>query len=1197
MKMRTRLLAAISLIFFFSVHHYNIQAQVVINEFMATNLCGPLNPTNVLDNYGECEDWVELYNTSGAAVDLSGYYLSDRITNLTKWDFPDGSVIPANGFLRVWLSGRVNEPFNINDLHADFRIGQTQDNEVIVFVDPDGETILDANMIEETSQVGNTRGRYPDGADNWVVFTQPTVGASNNGATPYIDYAPTPVFSEPAGYHGGAISVEISLTDPNPDFTIRYTLDGTFPGLGSPEYTGPINIDETTVLMAATFSDNPDYLQSFYEFSTFFFGDDQHTIPTFSVAGGQVQTLLEGTQIEPLTTLEMFDENGVRISKNVGDTNKHGNDSWAYAQRGIDWIDRDKMGYSGATELQLFRTKERTSYKRYMFKAAANDNYDYAPGAPAHIRDAYVMSLSQVGGLELDERSVEFCVLYCNGEYWGVYDYREKVDDWHFTLEYYDQDKHQIDFLKTWGGTWSEYGDINEWNNFRNFVTGNDMSDQTNYEYVKTQLNVTSLIDYFAINTWIVAADWLNWNTGWWRGYNEFGTGTKWRYILWDMDASFGHYINYTGIPDTGPTADPCYGEELNNPGGQGHTQIMQALLNNDEFFETYMNRWSYLQNTVFSCDFAIAHLDSLINIIDPEMPRQIDRWNGNYNNWQDNVQTMRDFILQRCEDEIVTGVEDCYDLTAIEVTIEIVGEGEVVINGITVNPGMTPWTGTFFAEVPFDLEAVETGDDAFQFWETLVGDLDYDDETELELVINPDGSVTIVAHFVPLEKFPITFNVEPENSGFIELNGDVIPDYPFTDSLASGISHGLLGLPEPGWGFSHWESASHGEVAFTPDDTTATVDYELEQTDEVIAHFYLLPVDLTVDVNDESMGNVIINGNTLDDYPHTESFTPGDLINLEAVPEPGYQFDGWVFENQVFDNLEDMLFAFEITEADVVTAMFSEITEFEVVLMTEPETFGTVELDGENVGSYWEGILSTEESYSLKAVSEGPFYEFIGWQSLNGAAFTPNADMKNVTLNIFLEDTIIAQFVELPNYNITVRAEPEGSGRVMLDYVTLWNLPWTGNVLGMDETNFKALPGNEWKFSHWTSQNHTPSPSDELEEMWMDIAGTDEIVAHFEPREFHFYMPNSFSPNEDGINDIFRPVGNEWYPEEFVMQIFNRQGELVFETNNPEMGWDGSEPGQTHYAQTQVYVYRVEVKNAITGETESFSGHVTVLR
>src|SRR5690606_3444586 len=91
-----------------------LPAQVVINEFMATNLCSNSNPNPFQDNYEECKDWVEKYTTTAAPMDLSLYYHTDNIVNLENWDFPAGPIIPANGFLRVWLSARVNKPFNIN---------------------------------------------------------------------------------------------------------------------------------------------------------------------------------------------------------------------------------------------------------------------------------------------------------------------------------------------------------------------------------------------------------------------------------------------------------------------------------------------------------------------------------------------------------------------------------------------------------------------------------------------------------------------------------------------------------------------------------------------------------------------------------------------------------------------------------------------------------------------------------------------------------------------------------------------------------------------------------------------------------------------------------------------------------------------------------------------------------------------------
>ena len=68
----------------------NLMSQIVINEYSCSNIGGPV------DGFGENEDWVEFYNTTGAAIDLTGYYLSDKSSNLTKWQIPSGSI-PANG--------------------------------------------------------------------------------------------------------------------------------------------------------------------------------------------------------------------------------------------------------------------------------------------------------------------------------------------------------------------------------------------------------------------------------------------------------------------------------------------------------------------------------------------------------------------------------------------------------------------------------------------------------------------------------------------------------------------------------------------------------------------------------------------------------------------------------------------------------------------------------------------------------------------------------------------------------------------------------------------------------------------------------------------------------------------------------------------------------------------------------------------
>ena len=271
------------------------------------------------------------------------------------------------------------------------------------------------------------------------------------------------------------------------------------------------------------------------------------------------------------------------------------------------------------------------------------------------------------------------------------------------------------------------------------------------------------------------------------------------------MDASFGHYINYSGVPDTGPTADPCNPESMGNLGGQGHIPVLNALLENETFWNTYINRWADLGNTAFTCTNMHAVLDSMVQVIAPEMPRQMDRWGGNMAGWENELQELRDFIDSRCEDEVVGGMEDCYDVVPVNLTLDIVGQGEVEVNSVDFNPSMVPYTAWYFADVPVALEAEESFGVGFLYWEVVSGDVTISDVTDPVLPLTLTGDAHIVAHFgIPVPPEEVTFSVSPVGSGFIVLDGATITAYPTTDLVNVG-NHNLLAQPNDWWAFSHW--------------------------------------------------------------------------------------------------------------------------------------------------------------------------------------------------------------------------------------------------------------------------------------------------------------------------------------------------------------------------------------------------------
>lgn len=137
---------------------------VVINEIMAQN------NAYVTDEKGQYEDWIELYNTNDFEVDLSGFYLSDKGTDAAKWKIPQGTVIPANGYLVIWADDDVLD----GPLHAAFKLSAT--GEEVVFSDASLNRLDYVAFGPQTVNLGYAR--IPNGTGNFVIQL-PSIGEDN----------------------------------------------------------------------------------------------------------------------------------------------------------------------------------------------------------------------------------------------------------------------------------------------------------------------------------------------------------------------------------------------------------------------------------------------------------------------------------------------------------------------------------------------------------------------------------------------------------------------------------------------------------------------------------------------------------------------------------------------------------------------------------------------------------------------------------------------------------------------------------------------------------------------------------------------------------------------------------------------------------------------------------------------------------
>lgn len=1095
-------------------------AQILINEYSVSNLTG------FADNFGSNEDWIELYNTSSSPINLTGYRLSDKLANPGKWTF--GNVtINANGFIRIWASGN-----NVNagpDLHTNFSLKQCSGDKII-FSSP-SLTILDSLSLVKT-QANHSRGRVLNGSPSWSLFINPTPNASNNTATAYLGYALTPSMSIGAGFFNSNQNVGISYFGSG--ITLRYTLDGTAPTNTSTIYSAPISVATTSVIRAVAFSSNPLIMPSFIESNTYFI-NVTHSVNVISIFGDEISTLLAGTMINPEIGLEYFDEWGAFKTEGYGEANKHGNDSWAYDQRGIDFICKDEFGYADVLKHKIFNSKGRNKFQRIIIKAAANDNYPFAGGA--HIRDSYVHTISQKASLHLDERTWVPGVLYVNGQYWGVYDYREKVDDKDFTKHYFDADKDSLQFLQTWGGTWSAYGGAQaqtDWTNLQNFIASNNMTVAANYNYASSYLSTKSLADYTILNSYVLCSDWLNWNTAWWRGLNYQCDKRKWRYTLWDQDATFGHYVNYTGIPSTEASASPCDPETLGDPGGQGHIPILNALLTNPTFKQYYVMRYFDLLNTGLSCTRMTQILDSMILKITPEMPRQIARWGGSMADWQQNVLNMRNFIVKRC-DSVTKAFNNCYNVTGpFKVTVDVnpPGSGIIDFNSLTLTSFI--WSGSYPGNLENYLVARPNPNYCFTHWTSSSGSL-LPSSTTPSVSLILQNNENLVAHFA----YNQTLAVVPASATICvgqQIQLSAVNGALYSWSPNVGLS--CLTCPNP--------------IA-TP---SVSMVYSVGPS-SCISH-----KEVTV---------TVVSSPTIDLLTNNSRLCAGKTFTTQ-ISATGAQNYSWSPQNAI-----NFLSPNLVIVSPTVSTTYTVIGSNSFGTLTCPPTQSSITINV--VPQVTPGInnasmsicVGQKASFTAFGGTYYSWYPSTGLNNTSGASVISNAASSIVyTVNVgrdgFCSTTTTASLTvnSLPKLNAGVDTTYNKDEIIVINAIGTGSISWIAGeyIVCKDCQTTQVKPKRDACYIAEAIDEH-------------GCKMTDEVCISI-TTNWAVYIPNSFTPNGDGLNDVFLIYGHSVL--DVKMDIYDRWGTPIYKGVGGNGGWDGTYKNAE--CNVGVYNYKISYKS-----------------
>jgi hypothetical protein len=197
--------------------------RVTINEIMAQNRVTVVDPAD-----GDYDDWFELHNGGTNTVDLSGFYLTDRLTNSvgSMFRIPSGYPIPAGGFIRIWADNETgqNQP-GTADLHVNFSLAR--EGEQVGLFDPRGVLVDGITFGAQTNDI--SLGRFPDGAPAPLYSMEvPTPGLPNalvGGNRPPV-FAPLAPMSSPEAV---LITFTVGAVDPDQGQTVTYALGADGP--------------------------------------------------------------------------------------------------------------------------------------------------------------------------------------------------------------------------------------------------------------------------------------------------------------------------------------------------------------------------------------------------------------------------------------------------------------------------------------------------------------------------------------------------------------------------------------------------------------------------------------------------------------------------------------------------------------------------------------------------------------------------------------------------------------------------------------------------------------------------------------------------------------------------------------------------------------------------------------------------------
>ncbi len=618
-----------------------------------------------------------------------------------------------------------------------------------------------------------------------------------------------PAFSHPAGFYSDGFLLELTAAEPGT--TIHYTMDGSEPSLFSPLYTSPIPIEsregepnilseiqntspywkepdgevfKASVVKAKVFHDQS-LARSATLTQTYFVDEDIHdrySLPVFSIVtdrdylfdyveGFYVKGLIydeyynatirnltnvdanyyqEAVEWERPVHVEIFEPNGEPAFSQYGSVHIHGHATRVLPQKSLRFFARSEYDPKGIFEYELFpgtnnriNSQSIQQFENFILRNSGNDWH------LAFMRDALMQRLVNHTGL--DTMAYRPVIVFINGEYWGIHDLRQRLDENYLASAYLvnaaDTGILEYDGLTLIGSP----DEMRDYTDMLNFIGENDLSAQENYEYIQTRVDVENFIDYTASEIYSANADWPHNNIKFWRlktgQYNPEalpGQDGRWRWMLFDTDLGFGLNKGHGSYLHRTLDIATAY----DNKGF-----LLSSLLQNEEFKIQFINRTADHLNTSFKEEHVLDTIDNMKAVLQPDIEEHIRRWRSlgdSVGAWEENVNVLREFAANRPDYMRQHFIEHFGLQGTATLTVQSDSNmGYIQVNSIAINPE-TPgvvdpgnWSGIYFKGIPIQVTAIPKPGYRFSGWESL-------DNEQTDITLNLVKNVTLKALFIP---------------------------------------------------------------------------------------------------------------------------------------------------------------------------------------------------------------------------------------------------------------------------------------------------------------------------------------------------------------------------------------------------------------------------------------------------------------